>query len=108
MRPEELLALARRILSTDVRERDVAADEVTDVMHDLGPAAPAIASLLALAAHCEQDVKAREAQLHTLIDMSTWDLASPDIFPLLRSLTGPEPDPVQADYLADLFSDGEA
>ncbi len=103
----DVLDLARRILSADVLERTMAADEATDVMRGLGGAAPALSSVLALAARYETDERARESQLHALVEMDVWSLVSADIVPLISALEGPPPDAEQLDYLAELLGEGD-
>lgn len=104
MQNSVLLDLVHRLTDSDSRTRDLAAEEVTDVVRSLSQSeADLLVRTLVAARLVEQDETCQESQLNALTDLNAWhDIAQFSLAPLrdLDSASIPEP---QLEYLEDLL-----
>jgi hypothetical protein len=80
------IELIHRITSTEPRTRELAADEVTDVVKSLGAFGPVVANVLVTARLCEDDLAAQEAQLHALDELDEWGFVTDEVRELLSRI----------------------
>ncbi|MER6094482.1 hypothetical protein ABT154_01170 [Streptomyces sp. NPDC001728] len=81
----QLLEFVRNIAAPDPKVRELAADQVTDLVSSYSLADGRILTgVLAAAAVCESDPGALEAQLNAIIQLGS--LAEPEMVAILRTL----------------------
>jgi hypothetical protein len=97
------LDMIRRLTSVDTRTRELAADEVTDVVKSLGGLGSVIAGVLAIARLGESDPSAQEAQLHALSELDEWGLVPSDVREILARIDLTTVEGSQVEYLEDLL-----
>ncbi|MET7655129.1 MULTISPECIES: hypothetical protein [unclassified Streptomyces] len=104
MKSHEFIGIARKILDTDARARERAADESTDHVAAYTPAqASALATLLAATAASEKEKAALEAELHAILELtSTGHVRLDDISPL-REIALDDLPPQLCEYVSDLL-----
>ncbi|MEU7294016.1 hypothetical protein AB0A76_12545 [Streptomyces exfoliatus] len=100
----QLLELVRNIAASDPRTRELAADQVTDLISGYSLAdGRVLTGVLAAAAACESNVGALEAQLNAIIQLGS--LAEPEMVATLRTLDVEKLPGELGDYVADILED---
>ncbi|MER5929831.1 hypothetical protein [Streptomyces sp. NPDC002054] len=103
MRPEELLQLIRKLVADDPQRRARGADELTDwIRLYTSTDGRILTGVLAIAAACESDAIALEAQLNAIIQLG--DLADDDAVSYVRSLESESLPPGLSDYVDDILN----
>ncbi|MET8568620.1 hypothetical protein [Streptomyces sp. NPDC004783] len=104
MKSHDFIGVARTILVADARERERAADEVTDHVGAYTAAqVSALATLLAATAACETETSALEAELNALIEISSTGHVGLDHLSPLREIVLGDLPPQLRDYVGDLL-----
>ncbi|MFI0987682.1 hypothetical protein [Streptomyces exfoliatus] len=98
----QLLEFVQHIAAADPRIRELAADQVTDLVSGYSLAdGRVLTGVLAAAAACESDPGALEAQLNAIIQLGS--LAEPDMVAALRTLDIEKLPGELGDYVMDIL-----
>ncbi|MFT3925999.1 MAG: hypothetical protein QM778_25875 [Myxococcales bacterium] len=104
MSNSDVLDVLRQLISPDHQERELAAEELTDVVRSLESFQVALlASALVVARLCESNVTTQEAQLNALSELKEWHDVSAALLMPLKQLSANELPGSQAQHFADLL-----
>lgn len=103
---DEFFALIRKVTDVRPRVREHGADESTDLLSSYSPAdSAALATVLSVAAACEKDHAALEAQLHAILELTSTGHVVTSHISHLRAINLEELPTSLREYVTDLLEE---
>ncbi|MGW0699642.1 hypothetical protein ACWD0A_09970 [Streptomyces sp. NPDC002867] len=106
LQADAMMELLRQVMDKDPRQRELAADRISDWLNSYSPFdGVLLAGVVSIAAACESDLDALESQLNSLLELGAGGFTSTEHLRRLRDIDTTRLPSNLRDYVRDLLED---